>query len=143
LAQAKHGDTVKVHYTAKIKGGTMLKSTLKENPLQFTIGKNQVIKDFEKTVLDMNKGDSKVTTIAGNKIFGPYRKENIIEVDRDKLPKEKFEVGQRIKIPDKQISVKILDYSESKITIDTNHPLSEESLIFTIHLEEVIPSSDK
>jgi len=135
LAQAKHGDTVKVHYTAKLRSGTVLKSTIKENPLQFTIGEGQVIEDFERAVIDMNQGDSKIITIPGDRIVGPYREENIIKVDRDKLPIEKLEVGQRIKIPDKQISVKILDDSESKVKIDTNHPLAKQNLIFIIQLE--------
>ena len=43
MEQAKTGDTVKVHYTGKLKDGMIFDSSLEREPLQFTIGDGQLI----------------------------------------------------------------------------------------------------
>ncbi|MEW5800898.1 MAG: FKBP-type peptidyl-prolyl cis-trans isomerase, partial [bacterium] len=36
--KAKEGDTVKVHYTARLEDGTVFDSSVMRDPLEFTIG---------------------------------------------------------------------------------------------------------
>ena len=59
MAQAKNGDTVKVHYTGKLDDGTIFDTSADRDPLQFTIGEGQIIPDFEQAVIGMNPGDKK------------------------------------------------------------------------------------
>jgi peptidylprolyl isomerase len=132
MSKAKYGDTVIVHYTAKLGDGTVLTTTANDQPLKFTLGAGHVIEDVEKTVVGMNPGESKITTVRGEKLFGPYRKEKIIEIDRVNVDNLKLEIGKRIKIPSQRFSVKVLDFSNSKVTVDTNHPLSDKNLIFSV-----------
>jgi len=52
MAQAKHGDTVKVHYTGKLENGTVFDTSIgRGEPLQFKIGEKQVIQGFEKGLI--------------------------------------------------------------------------------------------
>ena len=43
MAKTKSGDTIKVHYTGKLSDGTTFDSSIGTEPLQFTLGKGQVI----------------------------------------------------------------------------------------------------
>ena len=43
MAQAKHGDTVKVHYTGKLPDGSVFDASHNREPMQFTIGDGQLI----------------------------------------------------------------------------------------------------
>jgi peptidylprolyl isomerase len=138
MIQAKYGNKVKVHYSAKLRDGTLLTSTFKDKPLEFTIGAGHVIEDIEQTVVGMNVGEAKVTTIPGEKMFGPYRTNNIIEVERKKLSNYSLQIGKRIKIPGQRFSLKVVDISESKVILDANHPLSEKELFFDIQLLAVL-----
>jgi len=139
MKKVKYGDTVKVHYKATLGDGTILTNTRKtEQPLQFTLGAGHVIRDIEKVVLGMNPGESKIATVSGTSIFGPYRKDNIMEVDRNMVDDFRVEIGRRIKIPGQRFSVKILDVSDSKITVDANHPLAEKDLLFDVELIEIV-----
>jgi peptidylprolyl isomerase len=138
MIRAKYGNKVKVHYSAKLSDGTLLTSTFKDKPLEFTIGAGHVIEDIEQTVVGMNVGEAKVTTIPGEKMFGPYRTNNIIEVERKKLPNYSLQIGKRIKIPGQRFSLKVVDISESKVILDANHPLSEKELFFDIQLLAVL-----
>jgi peptidylprolyl isomerase len=138
MSKAKYGDTVIVHYTTKLGDGTILTATENGQPLKFTLGAGHVIEDVEKTIVGMSLGETKIATVPGEKLFGAHRKDKIIEIDRKILDNFKLEVGTRIKVPGQRFSVKVLDFSNSKVTVDANHPLSERSLIFTVKLVGII-----
>ena len=138
MSKAKYGDTVKVHYSAKLDDGTVLTTIENDQPLQFTLGAGHVIDDFEETVIGLNPGESKTTKVQGEKLFGQYQNDKIIEMDRSKLDNPMLEIGKRIKVPGQRFSVKILDFSDSKVMVDANHPLSDKDLIFSIKLVGIV-----
>ena len=53
MAQAKKGDTVRVHYTGKLEDGTVFDSSEGREPLAFTLGEGNVIEGFEDAVVGM------------------------------------------------------------------------------------------
>ena len=138
MSKANYGDTVIVHYTAKLGDGTVLTTTANDQPLKFTLGAGHILEDVEKTVVGMNPGEAKSATVPGERLFGPYRKERIIEIDRVSVDTPKLEIGKRIKVPGQRFSVKILDFSDSKVMVDANHPLSDRNLIFSIKLVGIV-----
>ncbi len=142
MGKAKNGDKVKVHYTGKFEDGKVFDSSIEREPLEFTIGKGQVIRGFEEAVEGMNPGDSKTAKITADKAYGPYREEMVLEVERKRLPSNlEPKVGQRLKMhqPDgRTIGVTVTDVSESKVTLDANHPLAGKNLTFDIELVEVV-----
>ena len=138
MSTAKYGDTVIVHYMAKLGDGTVLTTTANEQPLKFTLGVGHVIEDFERIIVGMDPGESKITAVPGEKLFGQYRKEKIIEIDRQKVDNFKLEVGKWIRVPGQRFSVKVLDFTDSKVTVDANHPLADRNLIFSIELVGIV-----
>ena len=142
MAQAKHGDTVKVHYTGKLEDGTVFDTSINRDPLQFTIGEGQIIPGFEQAVVGMNPGESKTTKVPADKAYGSHHKEEVLVVDRNQFPVDlKPEVGQKLQIrrTDGQTSVvTVTDVSESSVTLDANHPLAGKDLTFDIQLIEIV-----
>ncbi|BDA73543.1 peptidyl-prolyl cis-trans isomerase, FKBP-type, putative [Rivularia sp. IAM M-261] len=138
MGQAKVGDTVTVHYTGKLTDGTVFDSSSGGDPLEFTIGTGQLIPGFEDAVVGMNAGDSKTTHIPVDQAYGTYRDDMVIEVDREQMPPElEPEIGQQLQLqqPTGQvIPVVITEISDSTITLDANHPLAGEDLVFDIQL---------
>ncbi len=141
MAQAKRGDTVKIHYTGKLEDATTFETSAEHDPLQFTLGEDKMIPGFEQAVIGMKPGESKTVRVPADKAYGPYRKELTIEVDRDKIPPNlKAKVGHplRIRLADgKTAMVKVIELSESTITLDGNHPLAGQDLTFDIQLLEI------
>jgi len=141
MGQAKHGDTVKVHYTGKLEDGTVFDSSADRDPLEFTIGAGNIIPGFEKAVVGMNPGDSKTEVIPTEQAYGPYMEEMVVTIDRQQMPVEIApEVGQQLQIkqPDGQVlPVIITDVSDGTVTLDANHPLAGENLTFDIRLVEI------
>ncbi|HYA86960.1 MAG TPA: peptidylprolyl isomerase [Nitrospirota bacterium] len=142
MTQAKQGDTVKVHYSGKLDDGTVFDTSRNRNPLQFTIGKGQVIVGFEQAIDGMTTGESKTVTIPMESAYGPRCKEMIITMERSKFPADLIpKVGQRLELTqmdDQNILVTVTAVTDSMLTLDANHPLSGKNLIFDIELVGII-----
>lgn len=139
--QAKHSNTVKVHYTGKLEDGTVFDSSFNREPLEFTIGQEQVIPGFEEAVVGMNPGESKTVEIPADQAYGPYRQDMVIAVGRDQFPPDlEPEVGQRLQVrqADGQVTVvTVIEAAEEQVLLDANHPLAGQSLTFEIELVDV------
>lgn len=142
MAQAKEGDTVRVHYTGKLGDGTVFDTSDESEPLEFTIGKGQIIPGFEQAVVGMKPGETKTTTIPPEEAYGSRREDMTLTVDRGQFPEEiKPEPGQQLQIqqPDGRAAIVVVsDVSESTVTLDANHPLAGQPLTFDIELVDII-----
>ena len=141
MVQAQLGDTVKVHYTGKLGDGTVFDSSAERDPLEFSVGEGRVIAGFEEAVVGMSPGESKSANIPADRAYGPYRQEMVMVVDRQQIPADvSVNVGQQLQIRQKSgeaIPVIVTDVSESKVTLDANHPLAGQDLTFDIRLVEI------
>ena len=62
MAQAKAGDTVKVHYTGTLNSGRVFDSSKSREPLEFTLGSGMVIPGFDQAVTGLSPGESVTAT---------------------------------------------------------------------------------
>lgn len=142
MAQAKQGDTVKIHYTGRLDDKEVFDSSVDREPLEFRLGDGKIIPGFEEAVLGMTPGDSRTVNISPEKAYGPHRKELVVEVERNRLPDDlKLEIGGHVQIRQPSggtIQAKVTGMSESKITLDANHPLAGKVLTFDIKLVEIV-----
>jgi len=141
-AEAKNGDTVKVDYTGRLGNGTEFDSSVGREPWQFTIGAGGVIPGFEQAVIGMQLGESKTVVIPVDQAYGPYRDELVIVMDRGQFPPDwEPEVDQQVPltVPDgRVIWARVIDVSESSVTLDANHDLAGKELTFDITLVEIM-----
>lgn len=142
VTEAKLGDTVRVHYTGKLEDGTVFDSSLDRDPVEFTLGAGQVIPGFEQAVVGMSPGESKTVEVPADQAYGPYREELVQEIDRELVPEDlKLEVGQQLALrlsPGRSIRVTVTKLTESKVTLDANHPLAGKDLTFDLQLVEIV-----
>ncbi|GGF16234.1 FKBP-type peptidyl-prolyl cis-trans isomerase [Echinicola rosea] len=141
MSVATKGSTVKVHYTGKLKDGTVFDSSENREPLQFTVGDGNMIKGFDTAVSGMEVGQDKSITIPSADAYGDKRDDMMIDVPVEQVPADiKPEVGMDLSIQNQQgqpVPVKVVHVDEQKITLDANHPLAGEDLVFDIKLVEV------
>lgn len=142
MTQVKTGDTVKVHYTGKLEDGTVFDSSANREPLEFSVGSGGIIPGFESAVMGMSPGESKTASIPPDQAYGSHNPERVVVVERQQIPADiPLAVGQQLQIgqPNGQaIPVLVTDVSDSKVTLDANHPLAGENLIFDIELVEIV-----
>lgn len=141
MAQAKNGDTVRVHYTGRLDDGSVFDSSNGREPLEFVLGAQQVIPGFEDAVDGLNPGEERTVTIPSDRAYGPHRDEMILTVGRDQFP-EGVEpaVGQQLQMSQGgQVAiVTVTGVTDAEVTLDANHPLAGKDLTFDVQLVEIV-----
>jgi peptidylprolyl isomerase len=142
MVQAQVGDLVRVHYTGRLADGSIFDTSMEREPLEFTLGGGEIIAGFEQAVLGMTAGQSKTATILVDQAYGPHHTERVIDVERHHLPPDlQPELGQRLQMtrPDgTTVTVVVTTVTETQVTLDANHPLAGQDLIFDIMLVEIL-----
>lgn len=142
MAEAKQGDKVRVHYTGKLKDGTVFDTSRDREPLEFTIGEGRIIPGFEKAVLGMSPGEEKTTQVASDEAYGPRTDDMVLTVDRAKIPENidpKVSQPIQIRLSSGETRVaQVTHVTESSVTLDANHPLAGLDLTFAIELMEIV-----
>jgi peptidylprolyl isomerase len=138
-ATAKDGDVVQVDYTGKLADGTVFDSSIGRTPLEFTLGKGQVVPGFEKAVLGMKVGEKKTVTIPSDDAYGPHLDSLVVQVSRDRIKIDgQLAVGQVLQTSGpngQQIQFTVINISDNgTVTLDANSPLAGKDLTFDIEL---------
>jgi peptidylprolyl isomerase len=141
MTKVKSGDTVKVHYTGKFDDGTEFATSINDDPLQFTIGKGQVISGLEQAVMGMSPGEAKTAEILAEQAYGHYQEDKVVEVSRDRFPPHmELQIGTVLrmrKAGGEKVRRIVTTLSETKVMLDANHPLAGEDLTFDLQLIEI------
>lgn len=142
MSKAKHGDVVRVHYTGTRTDGSEFDSSRGRDPLEFTLGSGQVIPGFDDAVTGLAVGESRRTEIAAEQAYGPHRAELVTEVARDQVPAHiELEVGGTLSVSGddgQPFQVIVTTLTEASVTLDANHPLAGQTLIFDLELAEIV-----
>ncbi|MDD5289117.1 MAG: peptidylprolyl isomerase [Dehalococcoidales bacterium] len=141
-ATAKSGDTVKVDYTGKLSDGTVFDSSEDSEPLEFTLGQNQVIVGFEKAVTGMKVGESKTVTIPADEAYGQPSDDLILVVDRSQMPQGlEIKEGQQLQATNSDGTTSVFTVTKidaTTVTVDGNNALAGKDLTFDIKLVEIV-----
>jgi peptidylprolyl isomerase len=132
----KKGDRVKVQYTGTLDDGTIFDKSEEGDPLEFTVGSEQVIPGFDKAVEGMSLNEEKSVIIKADDAYG-QRDEALAKEFPPSFFPEDFnpEKGMVIGLQDqagRSIPATITNISETGITVDLNHPLAGNDLTFDI-----------
>ncbi len=141
MTSVKENDVVKVHYTGKLPDGRVFDSSTEREPLQFKVGEGRLIPGFEDAVVGMQEKESKTVTIPHKEAYGDRHDELIQDVSKKQLPENinpevGMELVSRTKEGQEQV-VKVVDVKDEAITIDANHPLAGQDLVFEIEVLDI------
>lgn len=139
MSQVKANDTVKVHYTGKLKAnGQVFDTSAEREPLEAQLGQGALIPGFEKGLVDMKVNQKKTIEIPKEEAYGEVMKELFHKVPKDQLPGEiKPEVGMGLMAqnPDgTERQLRVAQVEEDHIIVDANHPLAGQDLIFELEV---------
>lgn len=142
MQAVKNGDTIRVHYHGRLINGTTFDSSEGRAPLEFQVGAGMVIKGFDNGVLDMEVGDKKTIHIPVDQAYGPKSPEYIMDFPKENIPADlNPEVGMELQMSNPEghvMPVKVIAVNTDSITLDANHPLAGEDLMFDLELVEIV-----
>lgn len=142
MSQVKKNDKVIVHYKGSLSDGTPFDSSEGKDPLEFTVGSGEMIKGFDDAMIGMKPEEIKTVTIPAEEAYGPKYDDLIQEVSKDVLDESiEPEIGMMLNANDdegNEVEVMIIDVSDNSFTVDGNHPLAGQDLVFEIQLLSIV-----
>ena len=129
------GKTISLQYTLSLDTGEIVESNIEEEPLIYTLGSGELMPGLEEVLRGMQEGEERTGTLPPEKGYGPTNPDALIEVPRDHLPPEAWEIGAQLQAAGpngEQIGGVVQELKENSAIVDFNHPLAGKNLGFTI-----------
>jgi peptidylprolyl isomerase len=137
-SEATEGDKVRVHYTGMLPDGTVLDSSRGGDPLEFTLGRGEVIPGIEHAIEGMSLGESKSIWVTSDEAYGPHQDDLMLMVEKSRFPEHiQPEPGQRLRMRRQgvpPVMVTVVDVMDDDVILDANHPLAGRDLTFDLEL---------
>lgn len=137
----KEGDTVQVDYTLTLADGSLVETSVGDQPLDVVLGKGDYLPDFEKAIAGMKVGDSKTITILAANAYGEHRDDLVFTINRSQLAEDvQPKIGDQLSTTNAngQTSyVAVTAVTDTTVTIDANAPLAGKDLTFKIDLLKI------
>lgn len=136
------GDQIRVNYVGRFENGSMFDSSEGREPLEFTVGEEQVIAGFDQAVIGLRPGESCKVAVAPEDGYGEHVPEMVAEVERSQIPdNEKLVLGSMLEVgleDGQTLEVQVVELSDKMVVLDGNHPLAGKELHFEIELLEFV-----
>jgi FKBP-type peptidyl-prolyl cis-trans isomerase 2 len=142
----QNGSTVKMEYTLSDGKGKILDTNKGQEPLTYTHGEGQIISGLEKALTGLRVGDQKHVVVPPQEGYGPIKPEAIIEVPKERIPRESQKVGTQLMARNQNgppIPFLVKEVKEKTIVLDANHPLAGMTLTFDVKIVGVEPAQTK
>ena len=136
----RHGDSVRLHYTTYAADGCVIETSGQREPLEFCVGNPQIISGINRAVVGMRQGERRRIAVSPDQAFG-FRDSRLLQVTPRLGFLERADDGDQLtaNIQGHELDIWIRAISGGEITLDANHPLAGESLVYEIEVVGVTP----
>ncbi|HIF9294494.1 TPA: FKBP-type peptidyl-prolyl cis-trans isomerase [Photobacterium damselae] len=130
---------VLIHFTIELEDGSLAESTYAlGKPAKFRLGDGSLTPNFEQCLLGLYVGDKEKFILAPEDAFGLPNPNNIYQININKFSAEApAEVGTIIAFSGsdgQEIPGVVIAVEDEMVTIDFNHPLSGQTITFTVEV---------
>ncbi|QDK46218.1 peptidylprolyl isomerase [Bdellovibrio sp. ZAP7] len=122
----------------KNKLGQLISSTFNREVLVSVSAPNQPLVGLSKGLQNLKKGEKRTIAVSAEEAYGFYDPKKVILFPRTKLPKT-LRVGETVSITGKSGTIRtyiVLQFHDGMVSLDGNHPLAGQDLIFEIEATE-------
>ncbi|WP_348675374.1 peptidylprolyl isomerase [uncultured Abyssibacter sp.] len=128
------------HYILKTPEGEVLESSREAEPMAYLHGTGGIIAGLEEEMAGKAAGDRFEATIPPEKAYGPHDPARVQQVPLEAFQGvDKVEPGMMFRASTEQgdIPVRIAAVEGDTVTVDANHQMAGQTLVFDIEITEV------
>ncbi len=131
----RQGDTVQLHYTTYAADGCVIETSGQRDPLVFTVGSPDIIVGINRAVVGMRQGERRRIAVSPEQAFG-FRDSRLLQVTPRLGFLEKVDEGDQLAatVGGTDLDIWVRSFTDHEITLDANHPLAGESLVYEIEV---------
>jgi FKBP-type peptidyl-prolyl cis-trans isomerase SlyD len=141
--QVGPGTYVTLAYEAFDGDGELVDGTEENAPARFVCGYGLLLPALERALEGMTAGQERSVVLRPAEAYGPRRPDAVLEVDRGEFPDE-VAAGDRYELENEAggiLVLRVLDVDDSRIVLDTNHPLAGQNVRFEVRVLDVRPAT--
>ncbi len=115
-------------------------------PLEFVMGKGQIIPGLEKGLVGMSEGESADILVKAQEAYGLRDEEAVQTLPREQFEGIELEKGMQLYGQGQQgetIQVTVVDFDDNSVTVDFNHPLAGKDLMFNVKVVSVRDATEQ
>jgi FKBP-type peptidyl-prolyl cis-trans isomerase 2 len=108
-----------------------------EEPLEVTVGNEDLMPDLEAAMIGMEIGDKKKVVLTPDQAYGPVRDEGFREVPTGDIPEDSRFEGAVLTAQTESgelFHLQVHEVQDDVVVVDLNHPLAGETLTFDIEI---------
>jgi FKBP-type peptidyl-prolyl cis-trans isomerase SlyD len=134
---------VSIHYTLTTPGGEQLDSSIGDEPLLYLHGMANIIPGLEAALVGKSVGDKFNVSIEPAPAYGEIDPEMVQVVSKRMFEDMDLEVGMQFHADVSHGSgiITVTEIDGDDVTVDGNHPLAGETLIFDVEVIDVRPAT--
>lgn len=135
---------VSFHYTLTNDSGEQLDSSRGEAPLLYLHGAGNIISGLEAALAGKSVGDSFKVTIPPADAYGELAPDMVQVVSKKMFDGMDLEIGMQFHADVSHGSgvITITEINGDDVTVDGNHPLAGETLVFDVEVIDVRPATN-
>jgi FKBP-type peptidyl-prolyl cis-trans isomerase SlyD len=129
----------------KNKAGRFISSTFNREVLNVAEANNSTLIGLTKGMQNLKKGEFRKISLTAEEAYGFYDPKKVILYPRKKIPKE-TRTGETITIVSKTGVARVytvLQFHDDMVSLDGNHPLAGQDLIFEIEVLDARPATQE
>jgi FKBP-type peptidyl-prolyl cis-trans isomerase SlyD len=123
----------------KNKAGQIISSTFSREVLNSSVAQNDVLSGLSKGLQNLTKGERRSISLSAEEAYGLYEPKKVVLFPKSKLP-DNVHIDEYVSITSKTGNVrsyKVIQFHGDMVSLDGNHPLAGQDLIFEIETLEV------
>jgi FKBP-type peptidyl-prolyl cis-trans isomerase SlyD len=134
-----HVQVISFNCLLKNKTGQLISSTFNREVLTSLAHADSMLIGLSKGLQNVKSGEKRTIAVSAEEAYGFYDPKKVILFPKIKLPKN-LRIGQSVSIAGKSGAIrtyKVLEFHAGMVSLDGNHPLAGQDLIFEIEALEV------
>jgi FKBP-type peptidyl-prolyl cis-trans isomerase SlyD len=133
-------NVVTFHYTLKNSKGELLESSVGDDPLEYLHGHRNIIPGLENALTGKAIGEKFTATIEPENGYGQYDDGLVQSLSRSEFQEvDDLQVGIQLEVEDSDGRglVTVTEIKGEEVTVDGNHPLAGERLMFEVEVVKI------
>jgi FKBP-type peptidyl-prolyl cis-trans isomerase SlpA len=136
------GSKVTMHFTIRATDGTIMESSVGQEPETFVMGDGSLLEGFELALVSLAAGDRQTITLRPDQAYGPRDPDAVTVLSRGHFPPElAIEPGAMvgfITADGHEVPGRVLNVQGDAVEVDFNHPLAGQDVVLDVEILEVV-----
>lgn len=145
---------VELEYQLKNGKGEVVEQSTERGPMTYLHGHEEILPALEQGLEGADEGDKLSICLEPDQAYGPYDPDQILSVPRSEFPEDAEIVPgdwitislsdeQDTDVDGQEMDARVVEISPDAITLDANHPLAGQQVVFEMRVLKVRKATEE